>query len=55
MRVGRRSTVKTWNRLLWTGGLPVDWLHAVFEFVRRLKLPLANDSPDDGDASDRSG
>jgi len=55
VRVGRRGTVNTWNSLLGNGWLPVDWLHAVFELVRRLELPLANDGPDNHNSSDRSG
>jgi len=45
------GTVNTWNALLRTGGLPVDWLHAVFELVRRLELPLADKCPDHRDSS----
>lgn len=46
--------MKTWNTFLGTGWSPVDWLHAVFELVRWLELPLANDGPDDHDSSYRS-
>jgi hypothetical protein len=55
MRVGGRGTVNTWNGFLWTGGLPVDWLHTVFELVRRLELPLADEGPDNRDTSNRGG
>ena len=55
VRVGRHGTGKTWSTLLRTSRLPVDWLHAVFELVRRLELPLANDGPDDRNPSDGSG
>ena len=56
--MGRHGTVNawsTWDSLLRTGWLPVDWLHAVLELVRRLELPLANDGPNNHDTSDRSG
>lgn len=55
MGAGRCGTVKTWNTFLGTGWSPVDWLHAVFELVRWLELPLANDGPDDHNGSYRSG
>ena len=55
MRVGGGSTVKAWDTVVRSSGLPVDWLHTVLELVRRLELPLADESPDDRDTSDRSG
>ena len=53
VRVSGRGTVKTWDAVIRTGGLPVDWLHTVLEFVRRLELPLADEGPDNRDTSDR--
>ena len=53
VRVGGRGAVKTWDAIIRTGGLPVDWLHTVLELVRRLELPLADEGPDNRDASDR--
>jgi len=53
VRAGGRATVETWDDILRTGGLPVDWLHTVLELVRRLELPLADEGPDNRDTSDR--
>jgi len=55
VRVGGRGTVKTWNGVLPTGGLPVDWLHTILELVRRLEFPLADEGPDNRDTSNRGG
>lgn len=54
VRAGRSSAVEVWNTLLGDGWLPVDWLHTVFEPVRWLELPLANDGPNYYDTTDRS-
>jgi len=55
VRAGGRATVETWDDVLRTGGLPVDWLHTILELVRRLELPLADEGPDNRDTSDRGG
>jgi len=33
VRVGGRGTVKAWDTILRSSGLPVDWLHTVLELV----------------------
>lgn len=53
VRTGGRAAVETWDDVLRTGGLPVDWLHTILELVRRLELPLADQGPDNRDTSDR--